>query len=77
MKSKDLKEIVFSPLNQIANALSNMNRRIATDPSAREFKSRQVEQSIRGRSLNSLMQINDEALLSSLMSTITPFESHL
>tara|TARA_B100000767_G_scaffold275129_2_gene310592 strand:- start:119 stop:1195 length:1077 start_codon:yes stop_codon:yes gene_type:complete len=77
MKSKDLKEIVFAPLNEIANALSNMNRRIETDPSAREFKSRQVRQSITGRTLNSLMQINDEALLSSLMGTITPFESHL
>ena len=77
MKSKDLKDIVFAPLNEIANALSNMNRRIETDPSAREFKSRQVRQSITGRSLNSLMQIKDEELLSSLMSTITPFESHL
>lgn len=77
MNSNDLKEIVFAPLNDIANALSNMNRRIETDPGAREFKSRQVRQSISGRSLNSLMQINDEDLLSSLMSTITPFESHL
>ena len=77
MKSKDLKEIVLVPLKEIANALSNMNRRVETDPGAREFKSRQVQQSITGRSLNSLMQINDDALLSSLMSTITPFESHL
>ena len=77
MNSNDLKEIVFAPLNDIANALSDMNRRIETDPGAREFKSRQVRQSISGRSLNSLMEINDEDLLSSLMSTITPFESHL
>ena len=77
MNNNDLGELIAKPLSDIAKALHSLNRRVETDPGAREFKSRQVLQSITGKSLNSLMQIDDSKLVSSLLTTTTPHDSHL
>ena len=77
MNNNDLGELIARPLSDIAKAQRNLNRRVETDPGAREFKARQVLQSITGKSLNSLMQIDDSKLVSSLLTTTTPHDSHL